>query len=330
MGENFEDRLLAYHMGWLDRAAMEELDAVLERDPAAAARSRELESALGPLEDWSTLPAADHLDHQILKNCLPEASADEDVLTSTVRFTPEPPARGRRRFPSLIEVITAAACVAMLVGVVVPSWTHAVAATRKAQCASNLKHIALAQGAYRRDHDDHLPFAGPPVSPNELNWLRERTPGVPRFRNSRNRFLLAREGYLGDTAHYVCPSDAQGIVMRVDGHIDSFSDFAERRNNSYDSQLILGSATGAAPDMVIYADPNPLFAAAPLPVDAPPVSNAHAELGGQNVLNMSGHVAWAISPNVGVHNDDIWRIGARSNYTGSEIPQYATDSFMIP
>jgi hypothetical protein len=328
--DDIEERLMAYHMGWLNRHAMAELDQLLARSPEVAERSAAIQRCISPLEDWQTLPVDDQLQSQILARVRRED--DRSIpITDAIRFEPVPPLPQAGVIPfTLREALVGVACLAMMVAVGIPAWARVAAESRKARCADNLRSISVALGGYRSDNGERLPFSGSPVvegSPH-ANWLRERTPGVPRFRNSRNRFMLAAHDYLGDMATFLCPSDDRGLAMRVDD-LKKFDDFAESRNCSYDSQLLLGvEPLHDNPELVIYADPNPIFTAQSQ--DATRFSPAHAALAGQNVMHLDGAVAWATSPHVGVRNDDIWRIGRRLNYTGSEFPRYATDSFMIP
>lgn len=330
--KTFEDQLLAYHMGWLNRTESARVEAQLEASPELAQHSARLLDELAPLADWSTLPASEDLDRHILRCC---GGRDDDLsIADAVKLDPIPAHTSRTiRFPlTLREVIAASISLLLVTVVVVPTWARVVSRANRLKCADNLQHIALALGAYRQDYQDHLPFAGDArlASLPRANWLREPTPGVQRVRNSQNRYNLARTGYLEDTSHYVCPADPTGIIMRVD-ETSRFDDFAEARNDSYDSQLPLGAARrGLQPGMVVYADPNPLFDPRAATESGPVISLAHAGLSGQNVMRLDGAVLWTTSPLVGVENDDIWRIGRRLNYTGSEIPQFATDSFMIP
>jgi hypothetical protein len=330
--EHLDDQLFAYHLGWLDRARMEDVESLIEANPAAAARSRDIQRQLAPLADWQALPACEGLERDILGRVARTEPAAWSI-TDAVRFDPLPPQRAATRWPlSLREVLAASFALLLVTAVVMPAWARAVSQAKRLRCADHLRDIGLARGQSRTDHGEHLPLAGDGLALLEpaANWLRERTPGVPRIRNSQNRYVLAASGYLHDMARFVCPADRQAIIMRVD-HPADFDDFAEVHNDSYNSQLPVGPPRrGADPALVVYADANPLFD--PQAGAAPPalMSRAHAGLAGQNVLRLDGASHWARTPNVGVDSDDIWRIGSRSNYSGSEVPKLATDSFMIP
>ncbi len=321
-----DDRLLAYHMGWLSRTEMNALEAQIEASAELAGRSRAVRDALGPLEDWTALPAVDGLEDQVLRRV--RRQGGRPVATPAVRLR----AAAGSGSPvgallSFKEVLAVAACIAALLTLVVPGFARSSALAQRRLCADNLRQVGTALGAYVDSHAGALPFAGAEGG----NWLREPTAGVLRWRNSRHRFLLLAQGYL-DAKAYVCPADAAGVVMRFEDH-QLFDDFAEPRNCSYDSQIMPdhGQVAVADPALVVYADSNPLFDRT-LPGRDGAVLNSrvHQGLDGQNVLRLAGGGRWESSPNVGVQNDNIWQIGRRVNYTGRERPQFATDSFLIP
>ncbi len=51
---------------------------------------------------------------------------------------------------------------------------------------------------------------------------------------------------------------------------------------------------------------------------------------GQNVLYLSGHVAWAETPAAGVGGNNIYLIEGVDDYRGDESPAEPTDSFLLP
>lgn len=330
--KQIEDQLHAYHMGWLGRDEMASVERLIERSAEVAARSEQLRRTIEPLADWNALPALDGLDAQILRHVQRETGADVVPITEVIKFDAVPRRRAKLiGFPlTMKELGAVAACLVLMAGVLVPSLARASLLAQQRACAVNLGQIGSALVAYGQDFSGSLPYAGSA----EGNWLPERTSGVHRFRNSRNRFLLLSSGYIGDASHFVCPADREGIVMRFDD-AGEFDDFAERRNCSYDSQLVYDSSqqSDAHPQLVVWSDPNPLFDGESYSgrEDLPSVnSTAHRGSAGQNVLRMDGAVSWATSPNVGVQNDNIWEMADRRNFSGSELPSLATDSFMIP
>lgn len=340
-GDNFQDRILAYHMGWLSRSDMAEVERLIETDEHWAEVSRTLEESIRPLPDWTTLPVVDNLEDQVLRHI--DRQQGDGATDVTVRLSPvsDTRPRGGRWTFSIKELLATAASIAILLGIVMPVFGRASAKARQVACMNNLRQIGTAHASYTSDFEDWMPFAStvmttsgntdPRITPS--SWLREKTSGINRLRNSRNRFLLLKQGYLADGDTFVCPADLDAVIMRYDS-LAEFDDFPERYNCSYDSQIMTSGTrtTDTHPAMVVYSDSNPLFDedASTAVVAANYNSKLHRQLGGQNVLRLDGSAGWTRSPNVGVENDNIWQIGARRNYTGSETPRFPTDSFLIP
>ncbi len=329
----FEDQLLAYHMGWLDRAETEAVERLIDSSLEVAARSRELRDSIEPLADWNVLPAVENLESQVLRRVRRQTGAAVDPIAETVKLDPVPANRDRvLRLPfSPKELLAVAASVTIILTIVVPGFGKASTLAQRGACADNLRQIGAALSQYGFDHDQQLPFAGRAGASD--NWLRGGPAGVRQFRNSRNRFVLLLQGYLHDPTRFVCPADRQAVVMRFED-VSQFDDFAEPRNCSYDSQIMFGSGQRISeyPQKVVYADSNPIFDGDGRLGSEPAELNSvvHRGLSGQNILRLDRSVSWTTSPNVGVQNDNIWQIGGRPKYAGSELPQLATDSFMIP
>ncbi|MCG3136276.1 MAG: hypothetical protein HJJLKODD_00102 [Phycisphaerae bacterium] len=342
--KEMEDHLLAYHMGWLSRAEMEAVDQQLAADPDLARRSGELGKTLAPLENWSALPAVDQLEQSILDRLKlePQVTAGVESLPASIRMEPVPASSSRvLRFPfSLVEVLTAAACLALMAAVLVPGMARAAAMADRYRCADNLRTIGVALAGYGFNNLGALPFADMPRLPEDLsrdtappfNWLDDRSAAVQRLHNSRNRYLLVSQNYVNNLDRFVCPADDRAIVMQFEAG-RSYADFADPRNSSYDSQIVLGQARTADthPQLVVYADANPLFDDRVVWNDTPVLNSmTHQRPSGQNVLRWGGAVDWTQSPNVGVQNDNIWKVGQQRLYQGHELPQSATDTFLIP
>ncbi len=328
--QQIEDQLLAYHMGWLNRAEMEAVERLIESSPEMADRSRALREAVEPLADWDTLPAVENLEAEVLARVQRETGAAVMPGHRAIKLDPVPAREKVLRLPlSLNELVVVAASVMIILTVVVPSLVKASARAQRAACENNLRHIGAALVRYGYDNDLQLPYAGPA----DPNWSSDATSDPRRLHNSRNRYLLLTEGYLEDAARFIDPADSTAVVMRVDD-ASRFDDFATPQNCSYDSQIMIGGGQRLSqhPLKVVYADSNPIFDDAGLSAeDADDInSTVHRRLSGQNVLHSDGSAHWADSPNAGVQNDNIWQIGGLALNSGGDWPQLATDSFMIP
>ena len=328
--QQIEDQLLAYHLGWLDRAEMEAVERLIESSPELADRSRALRQAVEPLADWDTLPAVENLEAQVLARIQRETGAPVMPARRTIKLDAVPAREKVLRLPlSLKELVVVAASVMIILTVVVPSLSKASARAQRTACESNLRQIGTALVQYGYDNDLYLPYAGAA----DANWSGDSMPDPRRLRNSRNRYLLLAQGYLKDAARFNDPADSSAVAMQV---VDAsrFDDFAIPQNCSYDSQIMIGGGQRLSqhPLKVVYADSNPILDDAGLSADdaADINSTVHRRLSGQNVLRSDGSAHWADSPNAGVQNDNIWQIGGPALHSGSDWPQLATDSFMIP
>jgi hypothetical protein len=59
-------------------------------------------------------------------------------------------------------------------------------------------------------------------------------------------------------------------------------------------------------------------------------SNSHGKSRGQNVLRYDVRVSFFRTPNVGIENDDIYRLNGVREYSGLERPRSRSDAFLIP
>ncbi len=341
-----DDRLLAYHMDWLEPRDRAEVEQLIESSPEIAARSREIEQTLSPLADWNAMPVVPDLEQQVLHRIQREVRASRTTrsLFDIIRFKPISSAwiTAWGRFPlSLRESLIAAACLVILGSILVPGMARASAWNQRTHCAGNLSDIGQGLVAYGADYQNRWPFIGPQgatwrgESPDSSAASRfgNETVDVQPLRNSQNRFLLLAHRYVDGASRFVCPTDPLGIVMRADDY-SQFRDFAEPRNCSYDSQIMVSDRNQASvqPQLVVYADPNPVFSERNVRLANPAELNSplHRHPDGQNVLRADGSTQWTRSPRVGIDQDNIWRIEGMQNYSGRDIPRFSTDSFMIP
>ena len=118
-----DDQLLAYHMGWLNRAEMESVELLIASSPVVAARSKELSDSLEPLADWNALPVTEDLESQILHRVQRETGVPVVPAGSRLKLDPVPaiPARVLGVRLSLKELLAAAACLVLLLTLVLPA-----------------------------------------------------------------------------------------------------------------------------------------------------------------------------------------------------------------
>ena len=159
--QQIEDQLLAYHMGWLDRAEMESVERLIESSPELADRSRAVREAVEPLADWDTLPAVENLEAQVLARIQRETGASLVPGRRTIKLDAVPAREKVLRLPlSIKELVVVAASVMIILTVVVPSLGKASARAQRTACENNLRQIGTALFHYGCDNDMQLPYAG--------------------------------------------------------------------------------------------------------------------------------------------------------------------------
>jgi hypothetical protein len=95
---------------------------------------------------------------------------------------------------TLLELLTVAAIIALLIGILIPVWAKVRQIGQRLKCASNLHQIGIALCTYSSEHDFYGPFLG--LDPNTFVGFMPKTPEE----------MLSR--YLADKwAVWKCPSD---------------------------------------------------------------------------------------------------------------------------
>jgi len=321
---------------WLDPKSAEAARAAVGSSPELRAQSANLEHLLNELEAYEApAPAAD-----LAERVLARIEESETLIPFPISEAASAiPSGNEREFSghpvlSLRELITIAACITLFVGIFVPGYYRAQAISKRTVCQENQRQIYAGFKAYAEAtaNGGFLPYAG--AVPGGT-WLRVRYPGVVRASNTRHAYLAVKEGYVPARV-FVCPGFDRAIPMVMENYRKAI-DFAEPANCTYSFQnqnipdpLPLSKLS---PGLVILADPNPYFsgdAVHNLDPSEPSNSYCHDVNAGQNVVYVDGHTNWATKPTVGVNADNIYLAGTLRHYTGTEVPLYPTDSFLVP
>jgi hypothetical protein len=250
------------------------------------------------------------------------------------RMTPAMERGGAGRSPiRLRELISLAAAIALFLGVFMPGYRSARLASQRAVCQNNLANVAEGYGSYAEMNGGQMPYVPGPMPPDG-SWMRIVNSGVPAVNNSRNVWLLVNGKYVPPWA-MVCPG-RDGDQPLNTGSPDGLNGFPNPRTNSYATNLVtkpqrkqdLDTNDPVAGDMnPIVETPAPLIDARGLPSN----SRSHGgATGGQNVLFGNFSVRFVRNPNVGVDNDDIYRLIGVQEYTGRERPMLRSDAFLVP
>ena len=323
-------------LGWLDPKSAETARATVGGSPELRRQGANLEHLLAELAAYEAPAPPANLAERVLARI-----EESEALIPFPVSGPSPavPSGGEREFSgspmlSLRELITIAACITLFVGIFVPGYYKARAISKRTVCRDNQRQIyaGFRQYAEATANGGFLPYAG------EIpggTWLRVPYPGVLRASNTRHAYLAVKEGYVPARV-FVCPGVDRGIPMIMENPRKA-NDFAEPANCTYSFQNQNvprpRPLSQLSPGMSIGADPNPHFsgdAVHNLDPAEPSNSYSHDPNAGQNVMYVDGHSNWVTRPTVGVNADNIYLAGPLRHYTGTEVPLYPTDSFLVP
>ncbi|HVP13402.1 MAG TPA: hypothetical protein VMV94_19675 [Phycisphaerae bacterium] len=324
--------LLGYHLGLADEETRARVEREFSAQELAAARDT-ASKVLSPLDSDSPMQPPPKLVDNIMAR-VDALNATFPLKRPAVRMTPEHGRGGAGRpLMRMRELVGLAAAIALFLGVFMPGYRNARLAQQQGTCLDNLRQMGNAYGAYAAMFEDQTPFASGPLPPN-ASWRRVANSGLPVAPNSRHSWLLV-VGKLVPPNATVCPGRENDRPLTVDA-VRGLEGFPDPRNNSYATNLVTKPQRRADLDSnsPLMGDMNPLAEMQTFPVDAsqlPPNSRSHGGTrGGQNVLYADFSARFVRNPNVGIENDDIYRLIGVQEYTGRERPTLRSDAFLVP
>lgn len=330
-----ESLLLDYHLGRLEATEADRVRKALAASPGLTAKDRNLRQLRGLLDRFEVPEPPPHLADAVMSRIKTHAA----VLPFERSASVLPVGTRGNLFATpvltLRELIAIAACITLVVGMLVPGYFKARNLAYRNYCMNNQRQIWRGMANYAQDNSGYMAWAG--YVPNGY-WLPTKTPNVRRVSNTRPVFKLLQGGYVPDARMFICPADKQARPMLADNY-RRFTDFVEPANTSYSYQCFNVSQGWRLeemnPRMALLADRNPLFdsraAHCLSPYEEDTINSvAHGEAAGQNVIHINGHGAWYDRPTIGVDNDNIYRSGDFVRHEGNEGPVGETDSFLIP
>ncbi len=328
---DFDDLLLDLHLERLAESDRARLQQAMREDPALRERSDRLGLLLQPLDAWAAPPPPPNYPEKVLASVRAAAASRDSAGARTTIPFPEREAgrRGSGRFRGR-DLIAAAACILLLIGVAVPGVSALQERSRRALCRNNLATVFRGITAYQASFAGALPYAG---YPDGAVWLPGRLKDRPYASNSRHLFRLVKGAFVSRPEAFICPSDSRAKACRK-CDCTGRDDFPKSCNLSYASLNLAGSRPPLRPTHAIayLSDPNPLFVG--VRIDAridPQRTNSPAHRGrGQMVLTLDGQVRWMTQPVYGAHRDNLWTLGALRTYTGTEAPTTEEDVQLVP
>ena len=314
---NIEETLLDWHLERLDDDARAWVEQELRRDAQLRAQSDRIGMVLQPLDHWRVSAAPSDLADKVMAYI----DKADSVGAEPLMFPTEAAPIGRR-FPfALREVVAAAACILLLIGVFVPGAAELRERSRRAMCAGNLGSIFRGVSAYRQAFAGALPFAG---NVPGSSWLPGGATDGPFQSNSRHTYLLVKLNYVPTPDHFACGS-SESELREVSTDLASSDDFSGVRGVRFATMNLAGGRPNLRPTGAVayISDANPLFVNARFDSGIDPYkTNSPSHSGrGQNVLTLDGSATWMPKPVYGPKHDNLWLIGNVRNYSGTELPQ---------
>ncbi len=317
------EMLLDAHLDRLDDEDRAWIENALRDDADLRQKGDRLGNVLQPLDHWSLAPVPQNLVGRVLSRVAADSRRASTAVTHGVPG---------RRWPFIFsrDVIAVAACIALLVGVVVPGVSRVRANSRRALCGSNLGTIFRGVSAYQEAYSGSLPYA--PTIAN-ASWLPESGSDRPFASNSRHLYLLVKGQFDVSPKHFVCPSCSQSRAM--DGRKTvKCNDFPRAANVSYASMNLGGRSPNLrpGPSVAYLSDANPLFVKGRFDASVDPDrTNSRTHRGrGQTVLLLDGSANWLTSPINASNRDNVWLAGNIRKYTGVETPVNEDDAHLVP
>ncbi|MEM1212139.1 MAG: hypothetical protein AAGI68_07555 [Planctomycetota bacterium] len=262
---------------------------------------------------------------------------------------------------NLRQVLSAAAILLIGASLLLPVLSRSQADAARRACLTNLGALGQAFSQYAAANKDELPrYRTTPGT----DWYHvghdfdRSTPNAAVRSNTANLFILAHDGYTTLNT-LACPAHTTPAGGDLGPQATDWSR-PEQVSYSYQNQFRAEPVRlSAVPQLAILADKNPLFRVESQPgdsrtADRPRTVRFRVNVSirrnaaspthggrGQNVLFANASADWLESPTTPTTRsasraqqlDHIWTSAAatsHTDYTGSELPVDASDSFLVP
>lgn len=241
----------------------------------------------------------------------------------------------RRNLSHVAAVVTVAACLLLVLGTAIPSFSFLRQHHYRQVCLDQLGGVFESIDLYSSDHDNLLPAVARLA---DAPWHAIGSQGPTGYSNTRNLYLLLKLGYSQKLTDFICGGARTKATRLEPAQIRTYDDFLSRQDITYSYRLMSDprckkSSLASRP---LMADMNPHFETVSAQMDVCPVAESlplnsinHGRRG-QNILWGDGHALFSRGRLVGPRADDIYTIENTSTYRGYEWPAGPDDSFMAP
>ncbi len=244
-----------------------------------------------------------------------------------------------RFWKNLGEILTAAAVIVFVLGVVAAPLNLARQKSRQQACLMQLQRIGQGINSYSSDHDGQQPAVATAMGDP---WWKVGYQGKENQSNTRHIWLLVKGGYV-KPADFVCPGRSRYQIVQLDpSQIQNYNDFPAKNYVTYSFRIKCNKPGEEISQgrRVTAADSNPLFEKLPTDYSKPlklepnidllTLNSSNHKSKGQNVLFSDGGAEFVKSRQIGASQDDIFTLQNTDTYKGVEVPSCETDAFLAP
>lgn len=311
-GPEFLDALVAYHLGTCDESQRALVDGAVRESAQARRQHDALRRALRPLDAYTVKPDAD-----VAARVLARIDATERTIRLPDRKRALPRGSETGTAPGSLmswrDVLSLAAAILIFVGIFVPGLGNARSAAQRTLCIDHMRDIGNALAGYANSQAGMLPFSGASHIPANMLGV----PGARLPRAADNLSLLQQAAFVHNPAVLNCPAAPAAGAGPGAGY--SYQVFVRPQRIN---QL--------APRFPIVSDSNPFVRdGVYVPAEEMRNSNVHGPNAGQSVLYLDGSARWQSRPNVGIADDDIFRVNQPGEYSNQSM-HGITDAFLVP
>ncbi|MHC4905705.1 MAG: hypothetical protein ACYTEN_07785 [Planctomycetota bacterium] len=242
----------------------------------------------------------------------------------------------------VFEVLAAAASIALIAGILFPSFGLARNKYRQVACQNNMRLLGAGFASLANDYKGNFSEAKVKVGDP---WWKIGHQGKESQSNTRYPFMLIKLDYV-DGKVFVCKGNTNAQPVNNGPSVAQMYDFPSRNNVSYSFTLFCDK--NADPfkrrRKIVASDLNPVFEKIPcqqsfyqkmnefekvlLNEQLKQMMSASHRGRGQNVLYCDGSVEFARKRVI--DGDDIFTVHGVDTYTGREVPAGDNDTFLAP
>ena len=331
-------QLTDYHLGLLSDTEADDVLTLLSESSQAREFIERVKQTLKPLNALPEPQAPESLVYLTLARVRSAAALENQQKSAGLSLlgVERSASAAKPRLLRVPELITIAASIALVVGLLVPTVSQWRRTALRQSCANQQASIGLSMRNYAAANQSSLPFIPRKTG---ATWMRPDTVG-PKRTDTSNLFLLVKLDY-AKPKQFLCPCLPHSSES-LDYSTAGLTDFPSESLISYSYQNMFGShrpGPDSPPTVAILADRNPLLKLGSRPTPATlllvDISPNHGSDRGHNVLRLNWSVDWSTTARAGYNGDNIWLpIGltstAKTPLLGREVPANIQDSFLGP